>query len=163
MRKYLNISMLENIDVYNRYDSIIKNIFKPNQCQIITYSTIDKYKYTNINRNIDISDPLYKIQLHSGILYKTFTGSVIFIHDYYNGVYLYDLLNHQSIKTDIIDFCLNICDRSIEFNTLTDCLQYLREVKLDHAISFDIKDLIENIFTDIYTRSIIRTDEIVSI
>lgn len=76
---------------------------------------------------------------------------IIFENDEY--LYLY----YSKILQDKID--INVCT----FNSGKELLEYVREVKTDHAINYEIKDMVQLIISLIYKHKIVLLKDIQNI
>lgn len=144
IRQYLNISELEKWDRKNP-EKMLSKLFK--DCVLI--STVKHKSEDTKNRFI-----------HNGSMFQLQSGKIIICSDCYNGKYVSNIINDIS-SGDLVDFYLNICDNSMVFSNILDVIEYLRQVKQDHAINFDLKNLVESFISDIYKNKLIDIKEVV--
>lgn len=85
----------------------------------------------------------YSTNKQIGIIYKIDDSKIVM-----------SFLNYEDLSE------LNIINNSYEFSTLRDAMNYLREVRFDHAINYEIKDLAEPLLGELYKNKKVEIKDI---
>ncbi len=142
VREYLDVAALEKWD---RKDTghIMAKLFK--NCKLL-FSTTYVDDYSGLK--------------HSGSLFELPSGKIILCNDCYEGVYISKKISDMD-SNQIIDFYINVCDNSIIFSDILDTVEYLRQIKQDHAVNFDLKSLVDSFIYKIYEHRLIEFNQVV--
>lgn len=48
------------------------------------------------------------------------------------------------------------------FNSIVECLKYLRSIQIDHAVDYDYKKLVKKLISQLYLNDLIKPEDIIS-
>ncbi len=90
-----------------------------------------------------------KTDVMVGVIYKTSDNKYVFIYT-----------SEKDINKNNID---KVLDSAIIYNTLGDIMNYLRDVRFDHAINFEIRNMVEPMLGELYKNKTVEIRDVLGI
>jgi len=126
--------------------------------KIINYSYLNNnISYLNLMRNLFIDSEI--------ILEYNFNDDIIFIYNIddkyalnYTKLSFFNLIN----KENYIDKFNQIFDTVIFFDSLIDIIKFLRKIKNDPAVYYELNDIVSSLISSLYKNKTINIDELIS-
>lgn len=96
-----------------------------------------------------------------GYIYKLNDGRFVLTNDYFgscSGCDAYEDCTDEELK----NLCVQLANNSKIFDSVISMITFLRNVKEDQAINYDLRNLAAPLITELYKNRIVKIDEILS-